>query len=396
MKNIVIRSGSLRMGGLERVLIEVLQNLNLEKYRVSLIIEDDSGDENIFLSDVPEKIDVYFIKPKEMIERTHYHREKKRNIFNKIMYNYLMYKEHKFVIKRTLEILKKIEDKYGRVETFIDYDWGARRYAEKIEADKKIIWIHNSMPKMLKKESKIKRFGKNLEKYDVVVAICDEMKEELQRTYKNIKDRVVRVYNPFNFERILKLSEDKEGLSERELELLKDKYIVAVSRLDTKQKDYKTLIEGFRRAKEEGFEEKLYIIGDGPDREGIEEIIRKKGLESEVLLIGRKKNPYVWMKNSELFVHSSKYEGFGLVLVEAAILGKTVVSSNCEVGPKEILGDGKYGLLFDVGDYKKLAEILSELFRNKKLLKYYSEKSTERAEDFSVELVMKEYEKIIG
>lgn len=396
MKNIVVRSGSLRMGGLERVLIEVLQNLNLEKYRVSLIIEDDSGDENIFLSDVPEKVDVYFIKPKEMIERTHYHRERKRNIFNKIMYNYLMYKEHKFVVKRTLEIMKEIEKKYGRVETFIDYDWGARRYAEKIEVDKKIIWIHNSMPKMLKKESKIKRFGKNLEKYDVVVAICDEMKEELQRTYKNIKDRVVRVYNPFNFERILKLSEDKEGLSERELELLKDKYIVAVSRLDTKQKDYKTLIEGFRRAKEEGLEEKLYIIGDGPDREEIEKIIRKKGLESEVLLIGRKKNPYVWMKNSELFVHSSNYEGLPTVLIEAMICGKMVVSSNCPTGPYEILKGGECGILFEVGNEKELSEDLNKLFRNRKLIKYYSEKAVERAKEFKSEEVIKEYEKIIG
>lgn len=396
MKNIVIRSGSLRMGGLERVLIEVLQNLNLEKYRVSLIIEDDSGEENIFLGDIPKKIEVYFIKPKDMIDKTHYHRVRKKNIFNKIIYNYLMYKEHKFVVKRTLEIMKEIEEKYGRVETFIDYDWGARRYAEKIEADKKIIWLHNSMPKMLKKESKIKRFGENLKKYDVIVAICDEMKEELQRTYVDIKDKIVRIYNPFNFERILKLSEDKEGLSSYELELLKDRYIVAVSRLDTKQKDYKTLIEGFRRAKEEGLEEKLYIVGDGPDRKEIEEIIKKKGLESEVLLVGRKKNPYIWMKNSELFVHSSNYEGFGLVLVEAAILGKTVVSSNCEVGPKEILGDGKYGLLFDVGDYKKLAEILNKLFSNRKLLKYYSEKARERAKEFSVDEIMREYEKIIG
>lgn len=396
MKNIVIRSGSLRMGGLERVLIEVLQNLNLEKYRVSLIIEDDSGEENIFLGDIPKKIEVYFIKPKDMIDKTHYHRVRKKNIFNKIIYNYLMYKEHKFVVKKTLEIMKEIEEKYGRVETFIDYDWGARRYAEKIEADKKIIWLHNSMPKMLKKESKIKRFGENLKKYDVVVAICDEMKEELQRTYVDIKEKIVRIYNPFNFERILNLSEDKEGLSTYELELLKDKYIVAVSRLDTKQKDYKTLIEGFRRAKEEGLEEKLYIVGDGPDRKEIEEIIKKKGLESEVLLIGRKKNPYIWMKNSELFVHSSNYEGLPTVLIEAMICGKMVVSSNCPTGPYEILKGGECGILFKVGNEKELSEALNKLFKNKKLIKYYSEKTEKRVVEFRSEEVIKDYEKIIG
>ncbi len=396
MKNIVIRSGSLRMGGLERVLIEVLQNLNLEKYRVSLIIEDDSGDENIFLEDIPKNIDVYFLKSKEMIEKTHYHRMKKKNIFNKIMYNYLMYKEHKFVVKKTLEVMKKIEEKCGKVATFVDYDWGARRYIEKIKVNKKIIWLHNSMPKMLKKESKIKRFGKNLEKYDVVVAICDEMKEELQKTYKNISNKIVRIYNPFNFKRILNLSENKEELTEKELELIKDKYIVAVSRLDTKQKDYNTLIKGFKMAKEEGIEEKLYIVGDGPDRKKIEKLIEQNGLESEILLIGRKKNPYVWMKNSEFYVHSSNYEGLPTVLIEAMICGKIVISSNCPTGPFEILKGGECGILFEIGKEKELSKALIKLLKNKTLINNYSKKVQERILEFKSEEVIKEYEKIIG
>ncbi|MGL5050037.1 MAG: glycosyltransferase, partial [Fusobacteriaceae bacterium] len=107
MKNLVIRSGSLRMGGLERVLIEVLQNLDQMKYNISLIIEDNSGDENIFLDEVPKWIDVYFLKPEELIQKTYYHRKRKKNIYNKIMYNILMAKEHSFVTKRTVEVLKE-------------------------------------------------------------------------------------------------------------------------------------------------------------------------------------------------------------------------------------------------------------------------------------------------
>ncbi|MGL5983108.1 MAG: glycosyltransferase, partial [Cetobacterium sp.] len=99
MKNLVVRSGSLRMGGLERVLIEMLQNLDRTRYNISLIIEDNSGDENIFLSEVPSWISVYFLKPEELIKKTHYHRERKKNICNKVMYNYLMMKEHSFVKK---------------------------------------------------------------------------------------------------------------------------------------------------------------------------------------------------------------------------------------------------------------------------------------------------------
>ncbi|MEG0068645.1 MAG: glycosyltransferase, partial [Cetobacterium sp.] len=94
MKNLVIRSGSLRMGGLERVLIEMLQNLDRKKYNISLIIEDNSGEENIFLDQVPKGIDIYFLKSEELIANTHYHRERKKNLYNKLMYNYLMGKEH--------------------------------------------------------------------------------------------------------------------------------------------------------------------------------------------------------------------------------------------------------------------------------------------------------------
>ncbi|MGL5542676.1 MAG: glycosyltransferase, partial [Fusobacteriaceae bacterium] len=78
-KNIVFRSGSLRMGGLERVLIETLQNIDLDKFHVTLFIEDDSGKDNIFLKDVPEEIKVYFLKPEPLMRETENHRLKKSN-----------------------------------------------------------------------------------------------------------------------------------------------------------------------------------------------------------------------------------------------------------------------------------------------------------------------------
>ncbi|MGL5803264.1 MAG: glycosyltransferase, partial [Cetobacterium sp.] len=211
-KNLVVRSGSLRMGGLERVLIEMLQNLDCNRYNISLIIEDNSGKENVFLDQVPEGIDIYFLKPESLIEKTHYHRERKKNLYHKFMYNLLMSKEHSFVVNKTKDVLKEIEGKYGEVDVFLDYDWGARRYVEKLKAKRKIVWIHNSVPKLLKKESKIIRFGKNLAKYDTVVAICDDMKAELEAIYPYLKGKVERVYNPFNFKRILDLSNDMSQL----------------------------------------------------------------------------------------------------------------------------------------------------------------------------------------
>lgn len=95
MINLVIRSGSLRMGGIERVLIEVLQNLDRKKYNISLFIEDDSGKENVFLKDIPEDIDLYFLKPESLIRQTESYRNKRKNFFYKIMYEFYMRKERK-------------------------------------------------------------------------------------------------------------------------------------------------------------------------------------------------------------------------------------------------------------------------------------------------------------
>ena len=122
-------------------------------------------------------------------------------------------------------------------------------------------------------------------------------------------------------------------------------------------------------------------------------MINKNGLEKQIILLGQKKNPYVWMKNAKLFVHSSFYEGLPTVLIEAMICGKVVLSSDCPTGPKEILSKENCGVLFKTGDKKDLAEKLLKLTSEN--LSLYQEKIKSRIEEFKIEKIMKEYEKII-
>lgn len=390
-KNVMIRSGSLRMGGLERVLIEVLQNIDKEKYNLTLVIDDDCGEGNIFEKDIPKEIPYYFLKSQKLIAKTNYYKERRKNLFFKLMYNiYMNIETH---IKS--ENLRKLIKKLGEIDVFIDYDAGSTKYIEKVKANKKIVWIHNSIPNLKKSESKIKRFGKRLEKYDKIVAICDEMKEELKEIYPNLKNKITRIYNPFNFSRILSLRDDKSELNEENIEMLEDNYCVAISRLDTVQKDYETLLKAFQILKLKGINKKLYIVGDGPSKEEIANIIKKYDLLDQVKLIGRFKNPYVWLNNADFFIHSSKYEGFGLVLVEAAILDKLVISSNCPVGPTEILENGKSGILFNVGDSKELANIIEKIVINPKLKDKYIQNMELKRKEFSKETILREYEKLI-
>ena len=392
MKNIIIRSGSLRMGGLERVLIEVLQAIDKKKYNITLVIDDDCGEGNIFEKDIPKEISYYFLKSKELIEKTEYYKEKRKNLFCKLMYNLYMNFETFIMCKNMKNLLNKLD----KADLLIDFDAGASKYINKLRnINKKVVWIHNSIPKLKKKKSKIERFGKRLENYDKVVAICDEMKEELGDIYPKIKNKIVRIYNPFDFERVLKLSNDDSELNFTQKEELKKDYCLAISRLDTVQKDYLTLIKAFKILKDKKIYKKLYIIGDGPSKEEIQSMIEKYDLKEQIKLIGRFKNPYVWLKYCDFFVHSSKYEGFGLVLVEAAILNKLVISSNCPVGPTEILEQGKSGILFDVGNAEMLAEKLKKILSDKEVRKKYIENMDKRKYDFSKEKVIKEYEKLI-
>lgn len=390
-KNVIIRSGSLRMGGLERVLIEVLQNIDKKKYNLTLVIDDDCGQGNIFEKDIPKEIPYYFLKPQKLIEKTNYYKSRRKNILYKLMYNIYMNIETYIKSKNIKKLIKKL----GKIDVFIDYDAGATKYIENIEADKKVVWIHNSIPNLKKSESKIKRFGKRLEKYNKIVAICDEMKEELTDIYPNLKEKIIRIYNPFNFSRVLNLKDDLSELNEKDRNLLKEDYCIAISRLDTVQKDYKTLLKAFQILKLKGIDKKLYIVGDGPSKEGIENMIKEYDIIEEVKLLGRFKNPYIWLNNADFFIHSSKYEGFGLVLIEAAILDKLVISSNCPVGPTEILENGKSGILFNVGASEELAEKIEKVLNDKNLRNRYILSMKKRREDFKKENILKEYEKLI-
>jgi len=371
------------MGGIERVLVEVLQNIDKSKIDIDLVIEDGTKTLNVFEKDIPKEIEIFYLKSEKLIKITDSFRRKKKNIFYKIIYNLLMNYES-YVKKSNLKKLVK-NKKYDVV---IDFDMGLSKYVRMVDVDKKIAWVHASIKNWYEKESRITRLGKRLQQYDNIVTICDEMKEETANLFPFLKDKLLRIYNPFNFNRILTLSEENV-----ENVYYKENFIIAIARLTTHQKDFPTLIKGFKRAKElGGIAEKLLILGDGPDREKIEKMIANENMEKDIILLGSIKNPYPWLKQAKIFVHSSKYEGLPTVLIEALILNKKVISSSCPTGSKEILENGRIGDLYEIGDYEKLAYYIIESLKNSSLNKELIEKEIQK---FSREEVIKDYEKLI-
>lgn len=119
-------------------------------------------------------------------------------------------------------------------------------------------------------------------------------------------------------------------------------------------------------------------------------IVKQKNLEQNILFLGKKLNPYIWMRKAKIFILSSKFEGFGLVLVEAMTCEAFVISSSCKTGPKEILCDGECGDLFEVGNIQALANKIEYALNDNEYRLNKTIKAKERIKEFDKEVVLKE------
>jgi glycosyltransferase involved in cell wall biosynthesis len=132
--------------------------------------------------------------------------------------------------------------------------------------------------------------------------------------------------------------------------------VLAAGRL-TRQKDFATLIRAFARVRQ-ARPARLVILGEGPDRPALEELVHRLDLEDDVALPGFVENPYAYMSRAALYVLSSRWEGLPTVLIEALYCGPPVVATDCPSGPREILAGGRYGSLVPVENATALAEAM--------------------------------------
>ena len=114
----------------------------------------------------------------------------------------------------------------------------------------------------------------------------------------------------------------------------------------------------------------MIIIGKGINKSLLENFIQDHKLDNKIKLIGYKKNPYPYLKKSDIVLLSSKYEGLPNVLLEAQFLKKYIISTDCPTGPREILLNGKAGDLVNIGDYKKIAYLINTYKKRKKSINY--------------------------
>lgn len=221
-------------------------------------------------------------------------------------------------------------------------------------------------------------------KFDLIVNLCSTQKKAFCDVFgKHFENKSKICFNLTDINGIQKSV--KETLN------IDYKYIVHVSRIDSRSKDFYTLIDAYKLLLDNiGKNIKLLLVGDGPDRKKIEDYVELNGLKNYVVFSGMQKNPYKYMANAECFVLSSKTEGFPLVICEALSCGCPVISSDCVAGPNDILQNGKYGLLFKVGDAAGLENCLERILTDENLrekLKNMAKKRVEEINRFSIKTI---------
>ncbi len=204
---------------------------------------------------------------------------------------------------------------------------------------------------------------KNLFKFflhqsDKIIVNSYEFKKDLKNEF-NVN--AVTIYNPLNFKEILTNSRKKSSKIFRNK---KDLKIINIGRF-TDQKDQMTLLRALNLIKNE-IKFSAVLVGKGVLKDQLRNYIKKNKMNNCVKLNNFVENPFPLIKQSDIFILSSKFEGLPNVLLEALVLKKIIISSKCHTGPKEILLNGKGGLLFQVGDYKKLASLIKYFNKNKK------------------------------
>ena len=223
-----------------------------------------------------------------------------------------------------------------------------------ILTNKKIIIRLNTSPDKYSNSYFKKIFFSLFYNFSDIILVNDEDFRKKVKEYFKLDSKII--HNCIDIDKIIKDSRKKI-----DLKFFSDKNylnIISVGRL-TDQKDHITLLKAIKILKNKKV--KVIIMGSGINLIYLNNFIKKNNLKNIVKIISYKKNPHKYIKAANLFVLTSKYEGSPNILLEVAAQKKLIISSNCPTGPRKILQNGKGGYLFNVGNYKKLAKIISKI-----------------------------------
>lgn len=210
--------------------------------------------------------------------------------------------------------------------------------AEKVRAKKKIAWVNADYEAVgHNKEFDMELYGK----FDCIVGVSDNLTKKLKEVFPEYAERITTVYDINSSSLIQKMAQEKADLSG-----VHGVKIATAGRL-VQLKGYDIAVEAAQLLKEKGIEFTWLVCGDGPERQHIEFLIARYGLKESFILLGAKANPYPYMNAADIYVQTSRFEGYCLTLTEARILNRPCVTTRFDVVYDQ-MKDGENGLVVDM------------------------------------------------
>ena len=367
-KSILFVIDSLHCAGAEKSLTTLLSLLDYSKYDVDLQLFGYGGD--------LEKV-----LPKEvnLLEPLSYTNFAAMSVKDSLIYSIKNMNIDMFIsrIKYSMKIRKNdysnaqkarvywqscskcIYNSNKKYDIAISYAQGVPTFyvAEKVNADKKFAWV-NASYRLEEEDRKFQQLY--YDRYNKIIAVSDSAKEILSDTFPKYKYNIEVIYDINSSKLINKMSEYGESYNDNFV----GTKILTIGRL-CYSKGYDIALEACKILKEKGINFKWYIMGGGTLESEIKDFIKDNKLDEYVILIGVKSNPYPYIKDCDIYVQTSKSEGFGIAIAEARMLNKPVVKTRFDAVYNQMV-DGKNGLVVDMNG-KAVSDGIMELINNQDL-----------------------------
>lgn len=336
MKKILIGITHLEIGGAERVLVDLVNELS-NSYDITLYLLYKGGS---LESSLNENIKILYLFNKMNM-----------NIFDKLCFKFNMLVGNKKYFFKNIKL-----EEYDKTIAFLE---GPITHIFSMLKSKKIAFVHTNLDKQyngLKRKIEIKRNKLSYKNYNDIVFVSNSTLDSFNKDY-NINTNKHVIYNYANIENIINKS-NAENIT------LSDNFnFLCVCRV-TESKGLMRLLDIHKKLFENNLTHKIYVVGDGPQFNELQDKTKKLNCTDSFILLGKKENPYPYIKACDTFVLPSLYEGYGMVLVEAIILKKQILTT--KTGAIEAVKDYPNAIISD-NNFDSLYENMKNIISNKDL-----------------------------
>ncbi|MDT8861099.1 glycosyltransferase [Alkalihalobacillus sp. MEB130] len=366
MKKILISSFDMEVGGVERSMLSMLNNFDYQKYDVDVMLYSHTGD---FMNLLPSKPNLLTeLKPYKTFRLSIGETLKSGNLslgLVRLIAKYKAslstssengYKQMQYMWKYSLPFLPKFEKEY---DVAISYLWPHYFIANKVKAKTKIAWIHTDFSTV---ETDVQMDLQMWDQFHYIIAVSEECKNSFIQKYPRLQKKVVVMENITSPDMVRHLAIEKV-----ENPMVNDPRfkIITVARL-SHAKGIDNAVRALKALKDRGYDNiAWYVVGYGGDEEMIRGLIEKNGLEDHFILLGKQINPYPFMKEADLYVQPSRYEGKAVTVGEAQILSKPVLITNYTTANSQVR-NGFDGCICEMS-IKGIANGIEELYLDSRL-----------------------------